>query len=539
MSATSKLGENQSTNDKANRHPSSPSLCTKKCPFNANFVKMVLEELRVQRGIALPLAAMNLAWFAKTTITTAFLGHLGELSLAGGALGFTFANVTGFSVLNGLSCAMEPICGQAHGAKNVRLLHKTLLMTTLLLLLVSLPISFLWLNVDKFLIRFGQQQEISTVARTYVCYLIPDLLVTSLLCPLKAYLSSQCMTLPTMFSSAVALAFHIPVNVVFSKAMGLRGVSIAVWITDLIFVLLLATYVVVLERRNGSMWWKEGGWWDQNMMDWIRLMKLCGSCCLNTCLEWWCYEILILLTGHLANAKQEVGVLAVVLNFDYLLYSLMLSLATCVSTRVSNELGANRAGYAYKSARVSLAMGVISGCVGGSMMVAARGVWGNLFSHDKGVIKGVKKIMLLMALVEVFNFPVTVCGGIVRGTARPWLGMYASLGGFYFLALPLGVVFAFKLRLGLAGLIIGLLIGVVTCLILLLTFTVRINWVEEATKAQTLVCTAQVHEGPRNEVNELIEAHENDQVRKETSITSNSYISSNTWGEELDIPRTQ
>ena len=41
-------------------------------------------------------------------------------------------------------------------------------------------------------------------------------------------------------------------------------------------------------------------------------------------------------------------------------------------------------------------------------MVAARGVWGDLFSHDKGVVKGVKKAMLLMALVEVFNFPVTV-----------------------------------------------------------------------------------------------------------------------------------
>ena len=58
--------------------------------------------------------------------------------------------------------------------------------------------------------------------------------------------------------------------------------------------------------------------------------------------------------------------------------------------------------------------------------------------------------------------------------------MYANIGGFYFLALPLGAVFAFKLRLGLAGLIIGFLIGVVASLILLLTFIVRINWVEEA-----------------------------------------------------------
>ncbi|XP_061348219.1 protein DETOXIFICATION 56-like [Gastrolobium bilobum] len=510
MSSPSKLEENLSINDKTNRQPSSPPPShTQKCL--ANKAKMFLAELRVQRGIALPLVAMNLLWFAKTAITTAFLGRMGELSLAGGALGFTFANVTGFSVLNGLCGAMEPICGQAHGAKNFKLLHKTLLMTTLLLILVTIPISFLWLSVDKILIRFGQQHDISVVARTYLCYLIPDLLITSFLCPLKAYLSSQCITLPTMFSSALALAIHIPVNILLSKAMGLRGVSMAVWITDLIVVVLLATYVVILESRNGS-GWKEGGWWDHSFMEWIRLFKLCGLCCLNTCLEWWCYEIIVLLTGHLANAKEELGVLAIVLNFDYLLFSVMLSLATCVSTRVSNELGANQPGHAYRSACVSLAVAFLSGCIGSSVMVAARGVWGALFTHDRGIIEGVKKTMLLMALMEVFNFPVTVCGGIVRGTARPWLGMYANLGGFYFLALPLAVVFAFKLRLGLVGLFIGLLVGVVTCLILLLSFIARINWVEEATKAQTLVSVAQAQEVPKNDVNECIEAHENDQV---------------------------
>ncbi|KAJ1381336.1 Multi antimicrobial extrusion protein [Sesbania bispinosa] len=507
MSSPCKLGE---ITDKANQHPSSsppPSPHTPKC--SPNLLNMLLAELRVQAGIALPLVAMNLAWCAKTAITTAFLGHLGELTLAGGALGYTFANVTGFSVLNGLCGAMEPICGQAHGAKNLKLLHKTLLMTTLFLLLVSLPISFLWLNVDKILIYFGQQKDISIVAKNYISYLIPDLLVTSLLCPLKAYLSSQCMTLPTMFSSAVALAFHIPVNILLSKSMGLRGISMAVWITDSIIVILLATYVVILESRNGSRGWKEGGWWDQSIMDWIRLVKLCGSCCLNTCLEWWCYEILVLLTGHLANAKQALGILAIVLNLDFLLYSVMLSLSTCVSTRVSNELGANRGGHAYRSARVSLAVAVISGCIGSSVMVSVRGIWGTLFSHDRGIIEGVKKTMLLMALMEVFNFPVTLCGGIVRGTARPWLGMYANLGGFYFIALPLGVVFAFKLRLGLAGLFIGLVIGVVICLILLLVFISRINWVEEANKAQTLACTQQAQGVPTDEP---VEGRENDHV---------------------------
>ncbi|KAF1861928.1 hypothetical protein Lal_00026414 [Lupinus albus] len=506
MSSTSKL------NNKTN-HPATvpPPAQPQKWPAGMLKMDMLISELSVQGRLALPMVVMNLAWFGKAAITTAFLGRLGELSLAGGAIGFMFANVTGFSVLNGLCGAMEAICGQAQGAQNFKLLHKTLLMTILLLLLVSLPVTFLWLNVDKILIRFGQQEDISSVAKTYVSYLIPDLFITSFFCPLKAYLSSQSITLPTMFISAAALAFHIPINIVLSKTMGLIGVSMAVWITDLIIVVLLAIYVVILENTKGNRW-KDGGWWDQSFMDWIRLVKLGGSCSLNTCLEWWCYEILVLLTGHLKNAKEAVGVLAIVLNLDYLFFSVMLSLGTCVSTRVSNELGANQAGNAYRSAFVSLALGFILGWIGSLLMVAVRGSWAALFSHDNGIIKGVKKTMLLMALTEVFNFPLAVCGGIVRGTARPWLGMYSNLGGFYFLALPLGVILAFKFHHGLVGFFIGLNAGIVICLMMDLVFIVRLNWVKEASKAQTLVSDHQVQNVPKYDAEELSTVQANHEV---------------------------
>jgi MATE family multidrug resistance protein len=64
--------------------------------------------------------------------------------------------------------------------------------------------------------------------------------------------------------------------------------------------------------------------------------------------------------------------------------------------------------------------------------------------------------------------------------------MYANLGGFYFLALPMAVLLAFKAALGLGGLLVGFLIGLVACLILLVVFVVRIDWEVEAEKAQKL-----------------------------------------------------
>ncbi|KAF2540011.1 hypothetical protein F2Q68_00029793 [Brassica cretica] len=63
--------------------------------------------------------------------------------------------------------------------------------------------------------------------------------------------------------------------------------------------------------------------------------------------------------------------------------------------------------------------------------------------------------MLMMAVVEVICFPLFVCGEIVRGTAKPSLGMYANLCGFYLLALPLGLSLAFKAKLGAEGFLLG------------------------------------------------------------------------------------
>ncbi|CAH2078222.1 unnamed protein product [Thlaspi arvense] len=449
-------------------------------------MQSIVHELKLQMRIGLPLVAMNLLWFGKMTTTSVFLGHQGEHNLAGGSLGFSFANVTGFAVLYGISAAMEPICGQAFGAKNFKLLHKTLLMAVLVLLLISIPISFLWLNVHKILIVFGQREDISFIAKRFLIYLLPDLPVLSLLCPLKAYLSSQGVTLPIMYTTAAATSLHIPINIYLSRAKGIQGVAMAVWITDFIVVILLTGYVIYVERLKENKW-REGGLLNQSAQDWLRLIKLSGPCCLTVCLEWWCYEILVLLAGRLPNPVEAVSTLIIVLNFDYLLYGVMLSLGTCVATRVSNELGANNPKGAYRAAYTTLVVGAVSGCIGALVTISCRGFWGSLYTHhDQMIINGVKKMMLIMAIVGVINFPLLVCGEIVRATAKPSLGMYANLGGFYLLALPLGASLAFKAKLGLGGFLIGFLAGASVCFAVLLIFIARIDWEKEAGKAQIL-----------------------------------------------------
>jgi MATE family multidrug resistance protein len=450
--------------------------------------KWWLAELRAQRGIALPLVGMNLTWFAKLAVTTAFLGRLGETELAAGTLGYSFANVTGFAVLSGLCGAMEPICGQAHGAGNAGLLRRTLLMATVMLLAASVPVALLWTRVDAVLLRFGQQPDIAATARTYVLCLLPDLAVTSFLNPLKAYLSSQEVTLPALFAAALGLALHIPLTLCLSKTMGVRGVAAAVWLSDLAVAAMLAAYVLAREllqlqagrRRTTTTTCSS----SSSTLTWLGLLRLALPCCLNTCLEWWSYEILVLLTGRLPDARRMVAVIAVTLNFDYLLFAAMLSLSVSASVRVSNELGAGDASAARRAARVSIAGGAIAGVAGGLVMLAARRPWARVYTRSAEVRDGVSRAMKVMALLEVANFPLNVCGGIARATARPLLGTYAVVAGFYLVALPAGVALGFKARLGLEGLLVGFLVGAAASLAVLVAVIVCMDWEAEADKAR-------------------------------------------------------
>ncbi|KAM1029417.1 hypothetical protein ACFX2A_042932 [Malus domestica] len=59
----------------------------------------------------------GLLLYSSSIISMLFIGRLDELALAGKSPAIDFANITGYSILLGLAMGMEPICGQAFGAK--------------------------------------------------------------------------------------------------------------------------------------------------------------------------------------------------------------------------------------------------------------------------------------------------------------------------------------------------------------------------------------------------------------------------------------
>ncbi|GMP80617.1 hypothetical protein CsSME_00035644 [Camellia sinensis var. sinensis] len=300
-----------------------------------------MEEIKAIGKISGPTTITGLLLYSRAMISMLFLGYLGELDLAGGSLSMGFANITGYSVISGLSMGMEPICGQAFGAKQRKLLGLTLQRTVLLLLSTSIPISLIWLNMKTILLWTGQDEEISSKAHTFIVFAIPDLFFLSLLHPLRIYLRTQSITLPLTYCSVISVLLHIPLNfilVVYFK-MGIAGVALAMVWTNLNLFLLLCSFVYFSGVYDDDSWVSPS---FDCLRGWSSLLKLAVPTCISVCLEWWWYEFMIMLCGLLVNPKATIASMGILIQTTSLVYVFPSSLSLGVSTRIGNELGANR-----------------------------------------------------------------------------------------------------------------------------------------------------------------------------------------------------
>ncbi|KAK9060903.1 hypothetical protein SSX86_018083 [Deinandra increscens subsp. villosa] len=370
---------------------------------NKTHLSLAVNEAISIAKIAIPMILTGLLLYSRSMISMLFLGHLGELALAGGSLAVGFANITGYSVLSGLAMGMEPICGQAFGAKRHTLLGLCLQRTILLLVLVSLPIAILWVNMKSILLFCGQDEEIATQAQTYLLYSLPDLLAQSLLHPLRIYLRSQSITLPLTFCASMSIILHLPINyyLVNYLNLGIEGVAIgSVW-TNFNLVASLVVYILVSGVYKKT--W--GGVTKECLRGWKSLLGLAIPSCVSVCLEWWWYEIMILLCGLLVSPRATVASMGILIQTTALIYIFPSSLSFSVSTRVGNALGAGRPDKAKRAAVVGLFCSFFLGFSALFFAASVRNLWATMFTQDKEIIALTSMVLPIIGLCELGKLP--------------------------------------------------------------------------------------------------------------------------------------
>ena len=146
----------------------------------------------------------------------------------------------------GMASALETLCGQAYGAKQYHKLGVDTYRAVFTLLAVCIPLSLIWVFMDKILILIGQDPLISHGAGRYMIWLIPGLFANAVIQPLTKFLQTQSLIYPLLLSSIATMAIHIPLCyvMVFKTGFGYTGAALTICISYWLNVAMLVGYIM-------------------------------------------------------------------------------------------------------------------------------------------------------------------------------------------------------------------------------------------------------------------------------------------------------
>ncbi|KAJ9689533.1 hypothetical protein PVL29_014964 [Vitis rotundifolia] len=372
-----------------------------------------------------------------------------------------------------MGSALDTFCGQSFEAKQYHMLgvHKQRAMVVLLL--VSIPVAFIWNNTGHILASLGQDPEISAEAGLYAHFMIPSIFAFALLqCHIR-FLQAQNKVVPMMITTGFTTLFHTLTcwMLVFKSGLGNKGAALANAISYWINVLLLAIYVRISPSCKKT--------WT----GFSKELRLAIPSAVMICLLIWSFEMMVLLSGLLPNPKLETSVLSISLNTCSVIFTIPFGFSGAISIRVSNELGAGRPQAAQLAIYVVLFMVTIEGILVATALILGRNFWGYSYSNEENIVKYVGEMMLLLAISHFFDGIQSVLSGVVRGSGKQKIGTLVNLGAYYLVGIPLGVVIALVYHGGGKGLWTGVIVSLFVQALSLAIVILCTNWKKEAKKA--------------------------------------------------------
>ena len=98
------------------------------------------------------------------------------------------------------------------------------------------------------------------------------------------------------------------------------------------------------------------------------------------------------------------------------------------------------------------------------------------FSSDEDVREMATKLIMMAALMHIFRGSQGYLQGPIRAMGLQKRASYFAIASYWFLAIPLAGICAFKLDFGVIGLSVGLFVGVVFQACSYLHIVMRQNW---------------------------------------------------------------
>ncbi|OCT65173.1 multidrug and toxin extrusion protein 1 isoform X1 [Xenopus laevis] len=441
----------------------------------------IWQEVQKLLALAAPAFLSQLMIFMISIVSYIFCGHLGKLELDAVSLAITVINITGVAVGTGLAGACDTLISQTYGGHNLKLIGIILQRGILILLLFCFPCWALLINTESILLLFHQDPEVSRLTQIYVLIFLPALPAAFIYQLLAKYLQNQGIIFPQVLTGFIANIFNALINYILLYVLGLgvKGSACANTISQFIQLILLFLYIV-WRRLYINTW---GGWSQACFEEWGAFFRLAVASMLMLCIEWWAFEISVLLAGVLGMV--DLGAQAIIYQVSTVVYLMPLGLCIAGSIRVGHGLGSGNIEQAKRSALVVLCMTEMCALLSCIVLATLKDVVAYIYTTDMNIVALVSYVLPVNSACLLFDGCVAACGGILRGSGKLKVGAISHTIGYYVIGLPLGLSLMFAAKLGIIGFWIGILLRAIAQAIFLIIFVFRIDWKKASEKAQT------------------------------------------------------
>ena len=301
-------------------------------------------ELTETLKLAVPIALTQLGQIAMMTTDLALVGRLGDEAVAAAALASSVFFIT-FTFGMGLVSAVAPLAAQAFGARNPRMVRRSLRVGLWAALLISLPLMALPLYGEQILLTLGQAPATARLAQEYLLGLAWGIAPALWFLAIRGFMGAVNRPEPGLWITLVA----IPANAVLVyllihgewglPRLELFGAGLAT--TMINFGMFLAALWFAHGRRPFRKYHVLGRIWR---IDWLLMRQLIvigAPISISFLLEYGLFAAAALLMGLISTTALAAHQIA--LQVTAILFMVPFGIGIAATVRVGHAVGRNDA----------------------------------------------------------------------------------------------------------------------------------------------------------------------------------------------------
>lgn len=432
---------------------------------------------------------VSLATFCRislSTISTAFLGHLGSNELAASALSGIWTNGVQI-IIYGFAISICTLCGQAYGAKNYELVGIWLQFGMVFLTLLAIPVMASFFYVDRILGFITDDQAVLSLADTYARHIMPTVWPQAIYCAMRQYLQAQEIVTPATIISVLSVGVCLVSNYVFIygfgpiPAMHFVGSPIAQCVASYFQPIALYVYAFWYKGYHKKTWY---GFRAQECLRWDRIkafVSLSLGMTLNLALDEWVYNIVSSLAGSLGPVNLAAN--SVLFNLWGLIFGVYWGFGLPTQVRAANFLGANQPEWAQQTLRVGFGLGGFAAFVSALAVYIFRSSIIHVFTPDEVVGAVISDTLPVFCTAVFISGLHIILAAVVEAMSLASTLVIITATGSWLVMLPASYVLGIVLQQGLHGLWWGSVCGETIKFVLMSMALLRIDWKEMARRA--------------------------------------------------------